>query len=108
MAVARNPEELRGKQIRAAADYYTPAQIMAEFQEVTVKTGRYVQLDQDVYRSFIPPPIAQELLENELLCEDPGYFAGGSFAEGHELLAKVGLAPTTWKDFLRASKDTFA
>lgn len=99
---------MRGKQIHAAAEYYTPARIMAEFQEVTGKIGRYVQLDHDVYKSFIPPPIAQELLENELLCEDPGFFAGGSLAEGHQLLAKVGLVPTTWKDFLRARKNTFA
>lgn len=108
MAVARNPSQVLGKQIYAAADYYTPARIMAEFQEVTGKKGQYVQLAPDVYKSFIPPPIAQELLENELLCEDPGFFAGGSLTEGHKLLSELGLAPTTWKEFLTSKKDLFA
>ncbi|EAQ91803.1 hypothetical protein CHGG_00038 [Chaetomium globosum CBS 148.51] len=72
--VAKNRSNVLGKQIYAAADYYTPTRIMAEFQE--------------------------EILENELLCEEPGFYAGGSLTEGHELLSKVGLAPTTWKEFL--------
>jgi hypothetical protein len=80
---------------------------MAEFQEVTGKKGQYVQIDQEVYKSFLPPPIAQEILENELLCEEPGFYAGGSLAEGHELLAEFGLAPTTWKEFLESKKELF-
>ena len=108
VAVAKNPTKFLGKQVHAAADYYTPSRIVAEFEEVTGKKGQYVQLEHDVYKSFIPPPIAQELLENELLCEDPGFFAGGSLTEGHELLSEVGLAPTTWKEFLDSNKKLFA
>ncbi len=107
MAVAKNRSKVLGKQIHAAAEYYTPARIMAEFREVTGQEGKYIQLDQDVYKSFLPPPIAQEILENELLCEEPGFFAGGLLTEGHELLAEVGLAPTTWKDFLRSKGGLF-
>lgn len=94
--------------MQAAADYYTLNRIMSEFEEVTGKQGRYVQIDQDTYKSFLPPPIAQEILENELLCEDPGFFDGASLVQGHNLLAEVGLAPTTWKDFLRSQKELFA
>ncbi|KAK4121183.1 NmrA-domain-containing protein [Parathielavia appendiculata] len=108
VAVVKNRSKVLGKQIHAAADYYTPTRIMVEFQEVAGKKGQYVQLDQEVYKSFLPPPIAQEILENELLCEEPGFFAGGSLAEGHELLAEVGLKPTTWKDFLESKKELFA
>ena len=104
----KNRSKVLGKQVHAAADYYTPTRIMNEFQEVTGKKGQYFQIDQDTYKSFLPPPVAQEILENELLCEDPGYFAGGSLVEGHKLLAEVGLAPTTWKDFLQSQKDSFA
>ncbi|KAB5518909.1 hypothetical protein GE09DRAFT_1044445 [Coniochaeta sp. 2T2.1] len=107
VAAVKNPGKALGKQIHAGADYYTPTRIMEEFQQVTGKTGNYVQLDHDVYKSFIPPQIAQELLENELLCEGPGFFAGGSLAEGHELLAEAGLAPTTWKEYLESNKHLF-
>jgi hypothetical protein len=105
--VVKNRSKVLGKQVLAAADYYTPARIMAEFEEVTGKKGRYVQVDPEVYKSFLPPPIAQEILENELLCEDPGFYAGGSLAEGHELLADVGLAVTTWKEFLKIKEELF-
>lgn len=78
---------------------------MEEFQEVTGKKGQYAQIPHDVHQSFLPPPIAQEILENELLCEEPGFFAGGSLVEGHELLKEVGLAPTTWKKFIGSRKE---
>jgi hypothetical protein len=108
VAAVKNRDSVLGKQVRAAADYYTLSRIMDEFQEVTGKEGRYVQIDQDTYKSYLPPPIAQEILENELLCEDPGFFAGGSLVDGHDLLAGVGLAPTTWKEFLQSKKELFA
>ncbi|KAK4041234.1 putative family transcriptional regulator protein [Parachaetomium inaequale] len=107
VAVVKNRTRVLGKQIYAAADYYTPSRIMAEFEEVTGKKGQYVQVDQAVYKSFLPPSIAQEFLENELLCEEPGFFAGGSLVDGHELLAGVGLAPTTWKEFLEGRRELF-
>jgi len=108
VAVARNPDKTLGKQIHAAADYYTPTRIVDEFSAVTGHKSQYVQLDHGVYKGFLPPPIAQEILENELLCEDPGFFAGGSLSEGHELLAEAGLAVTTWKEFLERNKVRFA
>lgn len=80
---------------------------MREFEEVTGKKGRYVQLEQEVYKGFLPPPIAQEILENELLCEEPGFFNGGTLDEGHGLLEGVGLKTTSWKEFLEARKGLF-
>lgn len=80
---------------------------MEEFKQVTGHKGQYVQLDHDMYKSFLPPPIAQEILENELLCEDPGFFAGAGLGEGHDLLAQVGLKVTTWKEFLEGKKGAF-
>ncbi|KAL2201933.1 NmrA-domain-containing protein [Sarocladium strictum] len=107
VAAIKKRDSVLGKQIHAAADYYTLNRIMEEFSEVTGKQGQYAQIPHDVYKSFLPPPIAQEILENELLCEEPGFFAGGSLVEGHELLKEVGLAPTTWKDFIGARKELF-
>jgi uncharacterized protein YbjT (DUF2867 family) len=108
VAVVKNKERVLGKQIYAAADYYTPERIMKEFEEVTGSKGRYVQLPQEVYKGFLPPPIAQEILENELLCEEPGFFNGGALREGHELLEQVGLKTTSWKEFLEARKGMFS
>jgi hypothetical protein len=107
VAVVRNRDKLIGKQIAAAADYYTPARLMEEFRATSGKKGEYIQVPHDTYKSFLPPPIAQEILENEILCEDPGFFGGKSLDEGHALLAEVGLAPTTWKDFVASKKALF-
>lgn len=107
VAALKNRDKVLGKRIPAASDYYTLTRIMDEFREVTGKDGQYVQIDQDVYKSFLPPPIAQEILENEVLCEDPGFFAGASLIDGHELLAVVGLTPTTWKEYLQSRKELF-
>jgi len=107
IAAAVNPGKTLNKTIPAAADYYTPTRIVEEFMQVTGQKGQYVQLDHDVYKGFLPPPIAQEILENELLCEDPGFFAGAGLGEGHDILAAVGLKATTWKEFLEGRKETF-
>lgn len=107
VAVMRNRSEVLDKQILAAADYYTPTQIISEFEEVTGHRGRFVQLDAETYKGFLPEPMAEEMLENHLFIDDPGYFAGRSLQESLDLLAGIGLKPTTWKEFLAKNKSVF-
>ncbi|KAF4305028.1 putative family transcriptional regulator protein [Botryosphaeria dothidea] len=80
-----------GAQILVAEDYYTPTRILREFEE-----------------SFLPEPIALEMLENHLFVEDPGYYAGKDLKESLDLLASVNLKPTSWKEFLAKNKAQFA
>ncbi|GKT95755.1 nmrA family transcriptional regulator [Colletotrichum tofieldiae] len=94
-------------QVLAAADYYTPSRIISEFQEVTGKPARFVTIDTETYKSFIPGLLADEMLENHLFIEDPGYYAGKELKDSLELLAGVGLKPTSWKEFLEANKTAF-
>lgn len=96
-----------GKQLLAAADYYTPTRILAEFEEVTGGKTNYVKLDAATFEGFFPSPMGVELLENHLFIEEPGYYAGKSLDESHELLGKVGLKPATWKEFLVKNKGAF-
>lgn len=53
-AALKNPSETLGAQILAAADYYTPTRILAEFEEVAGKKARFVQVDSETYKSFMP------------------------------------------------------
>lgn len=94
-----------GKQVFAATDYYTPNRIVSEFGEVLSKQAAFVQLPAETFKSFLPPPVAQELLENHLLLEDPGYYAGADLEESRKIA--VG-EPTTWKDFVKANASTWA
>ncbi|RLL97433.1 hypothetical protein CFD26_106070 [Aspergillus turcosus] len=106
-AALKNRSESLGAQILAAADYYTPTRILAEFEEVTGHKTRFVQVDFDTYKSFMPGPIAEEMLENHLFIENPGYYNGRDLKESHDLLEKAGYKPISWRDFLVRNKAAF-
>ena len=103
-AALKSRSDVLGSQILAAADYYSPSQILAEFEEVTGKKTQFVQVDSDTYKSFIPGPMGEEMLENHLFIENPGYYNGKSLKESNDLLKKHGYQPTSWKEFLEKSK----
>ncbi|OJJ03390.1 hypothetical protein ASPVEDRAFT_29909 [Aspergillus versicolor CBS 583.65] len=103
----KSPSKTQGSQILAAADYYTPTRILKEFEEVTGQKTRFVRVDNETYKSFMPGYLGLEMLENHLFVEDPGYFNGKSLKESQDLLADAGFKPTTWKDFLQQNKAAF-
>ncbi|KAL1983173.1 hypothetical protein VTN96DRAFT_423 [Rasamsonia emersonii] len=107
LAALKHPSKLLGARILAATEYYTPPWIVAEFEEATGKRARYIQVDAQTYKSFLPPAMADVVLENQLLIEDPGYYAGEGLEESLELLGDVGFEPTTWREFLERNKDVF-
>jgi uncharacterized protein YbjT (DUF2867 family) len=72
--ILRNPAADYGKQILAASDYYTTKRILSEFEEVTGRRANFVQVDAETYKSFLPLSMAQEMLENHLFIEEPGYY----------------------------------
>lgn len=104
----KNPSKTQGSQILAATDYYTPTRILKEFEEVTGQKTRFVRVDNDTYKSFMPGYLGLEMLENHLFVENPGYYNGKSLKESQGLLADAGFKPTTWKDFLQQNKAAFA
>lgn len=107
VAAIRKRDSVLGKQILAAADYYVPSRIVSEFQEVTGKTARFVQITAETYKSFIPGPMGDEMLENHLFIEEPGYYAGQDLKGSLNLLTDIGLKPTSWKEFLETNKAAF-
>ncbi|KAM0477759.1 hypothetical protein ACHAPX_005523 [Trichoderma viride] len=94
-----------GKRILAAADYYTIDRLISEFSEVIGKPAQAVQISDDKFKSFLSPAVAQELLENMKLLEDPGYYAGESLESSLGLLEEK---PTTWKQFVEKNKHKWA
>ncbi|OAR05929.1 hypothetical protein LLEC1_06921 [Akanthomyces lecanii] len=98
---ALKEESPSGKRILAATDYVTPNTVVAEFSEVLGKPANFNSPSAEVFKSFLPASQAQELLENMLLLEDPGYYAGADLTESHGLLD---AKPTTWKAFVEAHK----
>ncbi|GAB0138979.1 hypothetical protein EsDP_00007198 [Epichloe bromicola] len=103
-AIRHFPETADGRRILAATEYYTPARIVSELEDVTGKKVSYVEAPHDVFKSFLPPPAAQELLENMLLLQEPGYYAGADLKPSLELLGAHDK-PTTWKAYAQENKN---
>ncbi|PYH47108.1 NmrA/HSCARG family protein [Aspergillus saccharolyticus JOP 1030-1] len=92
------------QRILAADDYYSPGRIVKEFEEVTGHKAQTATIPGDVFKSFLAAPMAQEILENVLLLEDPGYYAGESLAPSRALLDESDK-PTSWKEFVARHKE---
>lgn len=88
--------------VYAATEYYSPQRLVSEFSEILGKPANVVQVPNETFKSFLPPQVAQEMLENMLLLEDPGYYGGADLAESLSMLEEK---PTTWKEFVEANKE---
>ncbi|KAH7115187.1 putative NmrA family transcriptional regulator [Dendryphion nanum] len=95
-AIIKNRDTLLGKHVYAAADYYTPTRILAELEEVTGAKTTYTQVPGDVYKSFLPEFMAEEMLENHLFIEEPGYYNGAGLEESLAILEEK---PESWKEY---------
>ena len=84
----------------AATAYYTPKQIVADFEEVTGNKMRYIQISGDQFKSYLPEFMAEEMLQNHILLDTTGYYAGASLDESLDLLEEK---PVTWKEFIKKS-----
>ncbi|THX21812.1 NAD(P)-binding protein [Aureobasidium pullulans] len=96
-AIIKNSRKLNGKQILAATAYYTPKEILSTVSEATGKSTHFASVTPEQYKSFLPEAIAEEMLENHLFVEKPGYYNG---AELDESLSILEDKPTTWKDLV--------
>lgn len=101
-AAIKNFPKTTNSRILAATDYYTPARIVAEFSEVTGKPAAVINVPGETFKSFLPPAAAEELLENMLLLQKPGYYGGADLKDSLDLLDDK---PTTWKSFVEENKE---
>lgn len=98
--ILSNPSHFAGKQILGAAGYYTPPQILDSLAKITGKKTHFAQVPEDVYKSFLPAHMAQEMLENHLFIQDPGYFAGQDLDES---LKAAKSNPVSWEQYIEKS-----
>ena len=75
---------------------------MKEFSEVIGQPASAKQVPPEVFKSFLPPPVAQELLENFQLLGDVGYYAGADLSES---LGMIEGKPKSWKEFVAENKE---
>ncbi|KAF4594392.1 NmrA-domain-containing protein [Ophiocordyceps camponoti-floridani] len=100
-ALSRFPD-LVGRRILAASSYVTVSELLATFSDVMGKPAQARVLPAETWKSFLPAEGAQELLENMLLLEKPGYFGGEKLEES---LALLDEKPTAWKAFVEGNRE---
>jgi hypothetical protein len=99
-AILKNAGKLNGKQVLAATAYYTPKQIVADFEQASGNKMRYIQISGEQFKSYLPEFMAEEMLENHVLLDTEGYYGGEGLEESLELLEGK---PVTWKQFVKKS-----
>ncbi|KAE8551374.1 hypothetical protein TMatcc_001318 [Talaromyces marneffei ATCC 18224] len=104
-AVVKNYPNIIGKRILIATDYVSPRQLTDEISQTLGVKAAAIQIPEETFKSFLPPPVAQELLENMLVMDREGYFGGESLDKSHFLLEDN---LTTWKEHILRNKSLFA
>lgn len=72
------PSKLLGQCIFGATDWYTPQQIISTFEKVSGKKATYQALPDEVFKSFLPPVMAEELTETLIFMRDYAYYGPGA------------------------------
>jgi uncharacterized protein YbjT (DUF2867 family) len=73
-AILAEPDKYEGKFFAAAAELASFDQAAKTLSRVTGKTVKYVQVPDEVFKSFLPPPIKESLCEMWVLNREYGYF----------------------------------
>jgi len=73
-AILASPGMFEGKQLCAAENQYSLEEIVALMSRVSGKTVRYVQVEESVFRGFLPPNGKDIYSELMLYYQDFGYF----------------------------------
>ena len=66
----KEPEKYEGKVVAGAEGLYSIEKVAAMMSKATGKTIAYKQVPVDVYKSFLPPAMADQLAEMGLWFED--------------------------------------
>ncbi|KAK6002080.1 hypothetical protein QM012_001718 [Aureobasidium pullulans] len=99
-AIIKNADKLNGKQVLGASAYYSPKQVVADFEEASGHKLRYNQISGEQFKSFFPAFMAQEFLENHILIDTTGYYAGASLDDSLSLLEEK---PVSLKEYVKKS-----
>lgn len=73
-AILAEPDKYAGKVFSAAVKFYSLDEIVQTLSKATSKTVKYKELPEDVFRRFMPPQFADELVEMMQFVRDYGYY----------------------------------
>ncbi|KAJ5107712.1 hypothetical protein N7456_004387 [Penicillium angulare] len=105
-AAILNQPETGTRTIHASSQYYTFDEIALHFQSATGNSINVFSVPGELFKSFLipslSPEMAEEVYENLMLLEDPGYYAGADINPSLNLLSE---SPMGLQEFFRRNKD---
>ena len=107
-----NRDRMLGKRVLGASEYLTCQGIVEGFKRVFPESGKgavFKRLEEGAYvegllAKGMSPEAARETVENMLMLESPGYYAGEGLGETLELVKEAGFELTSWEEFVRGSE----
>ncbi|KAF9387211.1 hypothetical protein CPB97_002795 [Podila verticillata] len=75
-AILAEPDKYEGKTFSAATRLYSSDEVAQAISKATGKVVRYNQLPVDVFRGFMPPAVADDVVPMMKYIEDFGYYGG--------------------------------
>ncbi|KAM0544512.1 hypothetical protein ACHAPJ_011806 [Fusarium lateritium] len=106
--ILAEPEKYQGKRFAGATKLYTMEEQAAIISKATNKTVKYVQAPADVYRSFLPPALQDELVEMMQFQEEFGYYGANTKAEVAWSVEHARGTPSTFEEYLSRNPLTLA
>ncbi|KAH7231416.1 hypothetical protein B0J15DRAFT_518013 [Fusarium solani] len=94
------PDKFQGKTFSGATRLYSMEGQAAIISAATGKDVKYVEVSQDVYRSFLPPTAQDELLQMMLYQQEFGYYGPHTEAEIAWSVGNARGNPTSFEEYL--------
>lgn len=101
--LAANPATVDGKNFQGTSQWVTPQEIVDTISKVSGTEVKFKSVPEDVYATFLPPAVAEELKENMVLIRDYKYYGNDGpdkQPESDTILEDAGLKPVSWKEFV--------
>ena len=72
------PSRQLGERIFGATDWYTVEQIVSTIEKVSGKKVKYQELPDEVFKSFLPAEIAEEMTQTLMFMREYAYYGPGA------------------------------
>lgn len=102
--LSQNPQLVNELYVQACSEWITPNEIVDALSNTSGTKVKFQQVPEGVFKSLLPPPVAEEMTENIVLVRDYSYFGPGQEkrqAESDRILG--GMKKTSWEEFVRAN-----
>lgn len=98
----QDPQSVNGKYINMVSQWRTPREIVDTISAVSGTKVEFRSVPAEVFQSFLPAPVAEELTENFVLVGEYSYYGPGAEQQQTEHDRVLGdMTTTTWEDYIR-------